>query len=188
MALCGLRRPSEPPARGDATRLCLTSLPPCKRKSTPSHQADALLCVCISQESLIYIVTFVTSFLPPYDAHMDKVDYEAKLAAEVLKLQDFQKSLQSEYAATHIANTEGEPELDPAQVAKELNQKFLRNAIKAVDSVIYLMEFADKDSVKFAVAKYIIDNIKNNPEAKGETLDDLLKQLTANSTDAAAEE
>ena len=110
---------------------------------------------------------------------MDKVDYEAKLAEEVQQLRKFQESLAQEYQATLNANDDGEPELDPAVVAKSIQQKFLKSALAACDTIVHLLEFADKDAVKFGVAKYVIDKVAANPAAKGDTLDDLLKQLTA---------
>lgn len=128
----------------------------------------------------MYFVTIVTSFPPPYPVHMDKVDYEAKLAQEVTKLRAFQEAMQSEYRSTHQEATDGEPELDPAVVAKQIQQKFLKSALAACDTIIHLVEFSDKDAVRFGVAKYIIDKVTSNPDAKGETLEDLLSQLTAN--------
>lgn len=127
----------------------------------------------------MYFVTIVTSLNDPYPVNMDKVDYEAKLAEEVQQLRKFQESLAQEYQATLSANDDGEPELDPAVVAKAIQQKFLKSALAACDTIVHLLEFADKDAVKFGVAKYVIDKVAANPAAKGDTLDDLLKQLTA---------
>ena len=135
----------------------------------------------------MYFVTIVTSLSDPYPINMDKVDYEAKLTEEVEKLRKFQTSLSQEFKATHNEATDGEPELEPAVVAKTIQQKFLKSALSACDTIVHLLEFADKDAVKFSVAKYVIDNIRANPDAKGETLDDLLKQLTANSTTPSEE-
>jgi hypothetical protein len=129
----------------------------------------------------MYFVTIVTSLDAPYPINMDKVDYEAKLAEEVEKLRKFQTSLQTEYRTTHSEASDGEPELDPVVVAKAIQQKFLKSALDACDTIVHLVTYSDKDAVRFGVAKYIIDKVTSNPDAKGETLDDLLKQLTANS-------
>lgn len=112
---------------------------------------------------------------------MDKVDYEAKLAAEVLKLKNFQKSLEQEYNATVKANSQDEPELIPADVIKRVNNKLLNAVDKAADCIVHLVEHADKDATRFAVAKYVIDRVGADPNSKGETLDDLLRKLTADS-------
>ena len=92
---------------------------------------------------------------------MDKVDYEAKLAAEVKKLADFQKALQEEHTAISDEATANEPALDPKAVYHAAEQRLLKAVSQAADTVVELLTYADKDSTKFAVAKFVIDNAKN---------------------------
>ena len=92
---------------------------------------------------------------------MDKVDYEAKLAAEVKKLNDFQKALQEEHLAINAESTEGEPALDPKAVYAAAEQRLLKAVSQAADTVVELLTYADKDSTKFAVAKFVIDNARS---------------------------
>jgi hypothetical protein len=110
---------------------------------------------------------------------MDKVDYEAKLAAEVEKLRKYQADLAAEYTQTVADAADGSPELIPADVIKRANARLLNTVDKAVDCIVHLVEHADKDATRFAVAKYVIDRVGANPDSKGETLDELLKKLTA---------
>lgn len=112
---------------------------------------------------------------------MDKVDYEAKLAQEVQKLQEYQKALLEEHAQIIAEASDGEPLLDAATVAQASTQKFLKAVDKATDQIIYLLEFADKDATRFSVARYIIDVTRLAPGTTGaeDPWDALVKKLQA---------
>lgn len=126
----------------------------------------------------------VTSFPVAYDAPMDKVDYEAKLAEEVEKLRKYQESLESEYSRINSDSNDGSPPLVAEEVIAKAEQKLLGAVDQAAETIVHLVEHADKDSTKFAVARYILDSAKNHPEAKGDPMDALLKKLTATVADA----
>lgn len=126
---------------------------------------------------------FVTSLTPPYHANMDKVDYEAKLASEVEKLRKFQESLEAEYTQTVQANNDGEPEIDPVALVKRIDTKLLQAADQATDTVLHLLEHADKDATKFAIAKYVIDRAGSRvAPGSSDPMEELLKKLTATTT------
>jgi len=116
---------------------------------------------------------------------MDKVDYEAKLAEEVAKLRSFQDALEAEHKSINAEANDGAPTLVASEVLKRAEQKLLGAVEQAADTIVNLAEFADKDSTKFAVAKYIIESAKGHPEAEGDPMDMLLKKLTASVGDEA---
>ena len=91
---------------------------------------------------------------------MDKTDYEAKLATEIEKLRAYQKSLEQEHKAIISESTDGEPLLDAEAIARATNQKMLKLVDKAVTVVEHILEYGDKDSTRFAVARYVLDRTK----------------------------
>lgn len=96
---------------------------------------------------------------------MDKIDYEAKLLEEVTKLRDFQTALEQEHKSINAESTDGEPVLDAAVVYSAAEQKLLRSVSQAADTVVNLLEYADKDATKFAVAKYVLDLARSHNAA-----------------------
>jgi hypothetical protein len=111
---------------------------------------------------------------------MDKVDYEAKLAAEVKKLEDFQKALAEEHRKIDEEANGGQPILEASKVYAAVEQKLLRSVSQAADTVVELLEHADKDATRFAVAKYIIDGAKLSPSAQNENpFDEILRKINA---------
>ncbi len=125
-------------------------------------------------------VTFDTSFLAAYPASMDKVDYEAKLASEVEKLRQFQEALEAEHKQIESDASDGEPLEDPTLVATRIEQKLLKAADDAVDTMIHVLKYGDKDATRIAVAKYIVDHARKSPSADHkDPMDALLEKLTA---------
>lgn len=125
-------------------------------------------------------VTFRTSFLAPYPASMDKVDYEAKLASEVEKLRQFQEALEAEHRQIDNDANDGEPAEDPTLVATRIEQKLLKAADDAVDTMLHVMLYGDKDATRIAVAKYVVDHARRSPSAdRKDPMDALLEKLTA---------
>lgn len=125
------------------------------------------------------LVTFVTSLGAPYPATMDKVDYEAKLATELSKLQEFRASLEQEMRQTISQANDGEPMLDPNVIAQKTQQRFLKTADSAVDAVIDVLENGDKDAVRLSAAKYVLENVKGRtPEGESDPWDKLLERIT----------
>ena len=55
---------------------------------------------------------------------MDKVDYEAKLAAELESLQKYYASLEDELRSTASEATDGEPELVPSEVSRRMSKNY----------------------------------------------------------------
>lgn len=114
---------------------------------------------------------------------MDKVDYEAKLAEEVVKLRKYQQALLEEHAQIIAEASEGEPRIEAAVVYAAAEQKLLKQVDKATDTLIHVLEYGDKDATRVQVAKYIIDVAKQNPTPGIEDpWDALVKKLTASET------
>jgi len=98
---------------------------------------------------------------------MDKIDYEAKLALEVEKLREYQQALSEEHNATLKANSDGAPLLDAAQVYAAAEQKLLSVVSQAADTIVNLVEYADKDATKFSVSKYVIELARDHSDKTG---------------------
>lgn len=103
------------------------------------------------------IVTIVTSLTDRQNVRMDKTDYEAKLAAEVEKLKNFQIALEQEHKSIATEANNGEPPLEAKAVYTAAEQLLLKQVPKAADAIVALLEFCDKDATRFSVAKYVIE-------------------------------
>lgn len=128
-------------------------------------------------------MTIVTSLTLGDHAPMDKVDYEAKLASEVQKLREYGEQLRKEYEQTAKEAEDGEPLEDAALVATRIEQKLLKAADDAVDTMINVLKYGDKDAVRISVAKYIVDHARQSPTSAGDPMDELLRRLTADVAD-----
>ena len=110
---------------------------------------------------------------------MDKVDYEAKLAAEVEKIQSYYRELEAELTTSHKQATDGEPELVASDVLKQNEQKLLKAVDTATDKIIELIEHAEKEATQFNAAKYVIELARKDAPEKVNPIEELVKKLTA---------
>lgn len=115
---------------------------------------------------------------------MDKIDYEAKLAAEVAKLSEYQKALEAEHKLITSEASDGQPDLKAADVYKAAEQKLLAQVGKAADTVVSLLEFADKDATRFSVARYVLDLANTSKSGTDEhPFEEILRKIGAKQTD-----
>jgi len=113
---------------------------------------------------------------------MDKVDYEAKLAAELESLQKYYASLEDELRSTASEATDGEPELVPSEVLKKNEQKLLRAVDSATDKIIELIEHAEKEATQFNASKYVIELARKEAPDKVNPIEELISKLTGTPT------
>lgn len=113
---------------------------------------------------------------------MDKVDYEAKLAAELESLQKYYASLETELRATASEATDGEPEIEAAEVLKIAERKFLKAVDSATDKIIELIEHAEKEATQFNAAKYVIELARKEAPDKVNPIEELISKLTGTPT------
>lgn len=108
---------------------------------------------------------------------MDKVDYEAKLAMEVAKLDDYRRALAEEHEKIKSEANDGAPLLDASAIAAGIEQKMLRAADEAAETVLDIMEHGDKDTTRLSAAKYVLDNIKDKVDPESDPWDLLLARI-----------
>ena len=117
---------------------------------------------------------------------MDKVDYEAKLAAEIEKVQKYYAALEDELRATASEATDGEPQLVASEVMKQNEQKLLRAVDSATDKIIELIEHAEKEATQFNAAKYVIELARKDAPEKVNPIEELIGKLTSTPADLNA--
>lgn len=145
-----------------------------------SHRATIGAIILVYLSGLIWekIVTFGTSYPLAQTGNMDKVDYEAKLATELGKLQAYYAELENELRATASEATDGEPELVAGEVLKATEQKLLRAVDSATDKIIELIEHAEKEATQFNAAKYVIELARKEAPEKVNPIEELIGKLT----------
>jgi hypothetical protein len=154
----------------------------------PPYQGDLrIILTYLSGLIAVKFVTFVTSLPPCQTDRMDKIDYEAKLAAEVQKLAEYQKALEQEHSQINSEAHDGAPILDAQQVYKAAEQKLLSAVAQAADTVVELLTYADKDATKFTVAKFVLDLAKghNAAENSEHPFEEILRKIGAKTTEDA---
>jgi hypothetical protein len=108
---------------------------------------------------------------------MDKTDYEAKLAIEVQKLQEYRLSLEQEHQQIKNEAHDGEPLIDGDVVVSNIDQKMLKAADDAAEVVVEILVHGDKDTTRLAAAKYILDNVKGKTTPEGDPWDKILSKI-----------
>lgn len=118
---------------------------------------------------------------------MDKIDYEAKLATETEKLKAYQRALAEEYEKIKSEANDGAPLIDAAVTAQKIEQKLLKAADEAADTVIDILDHGDKDTVRLSAAKYILDNIKGKVTPDADPWETIIQRLTKEQDAAESE-
>jgi len=114
---------------------------------------------------------------------MDKVDYEAKLAAEVKKLHDFQAALREEHQQLENEANDGKPLLVASVVYAAAEQKLLGAVSDAADAIVDIVNNADKDATRLAAAKTIMALAKQTPGSESDPWDAILAKISADTAD-----
>jgi hypothetical protein len=96
------------------------------------------------------------------------------------KIQEYYKCVQEEFA-----RDTADGDLDVEAVEKDTKRILLQAVPKAVETLVDLLQFGDKDSVRAQAAKYIIDKaLGTGAIADSEDeMEKLVKQLTKGSPD-----
>jgi hypothetical protein len=144
---------------------------------------SAIILTYLSGVILGTFVTFRTSLHHAHDALMDKVDYEARLAAEVKKLAEFQEALRQEHAKVESEANDGKPALVASVVYAAAEQKLLGAVSDAADAIVDIVNNADKDATRLAAAKTIMALAKQTPGSESDPWDAILAKISADTVD-----